>query len=70
MNHFEYRVETIPVNENGCLQCAVLERLRELGKDGWRASSQQPDNAPASGWVPAGSKTVWLEREVPGRSAD
>ena len=66
MNRIEYRSEIIPANENGCVRCAVLERLRELGQDGWRVSPSivQPENPSTTGWAPASSMTVLLERDT------
>ena len=67
MSRIEYRTETIPANENGCVRCALLERLRVLGQDGWHVSPSivQPENPTTTGWAPASSMTVLLEREVP-----
>ncbi len=70
MSQIEYRMEPIEADENGCLRCALLKRLRELGQDGWRTSSAPLMNPPAYGMIPApNSTTVLLEREIPDAEA-
>ncbi len=55
MSRIEYRVEAIPANGH---VVDVLQRLDELGHDGWRASSLQGE---AYGLAPT---HVLLERDL------
>ena len=49
MSQFEYRIETLPGNGHAAIASVpgespasdVLERLTELGRDGWRVSALQ-----------------------------
>ncbi len=60
MSRIEYRVETIPANGH---VVDALQRLDELGHDGWRASTLQGE---AYGLAPT---QVLLERDLPSGKA-
>ena len=66
MNHFEYRIETLPGNGHASIAqlpgdgsaAQVLARLTELGQDGWHLTALQ---GAAYGLAPT---QVLLERDL------
>ncbi len=67
MKHIEYRVEQMPFQEHPEAHISeLLERLNELGKQGWQAVSvdltYHPSYSPAA--QPGIPLPVLLEREV------
>ncbi len=67
MKHIEYRVEQMPFQEHPAAHISeLLERLNELGKQGWQVVSvdltYHPSYSPAA--QPGIPLPVLLEREV------
>jgi hypothetical protein len=63
MRRVEYRIERIPVNREEPRLLQLVERLAELGRQGWRVASV--DLTPHATYE-EGPATVLLERDLDG----
>ena len=63
MHRVEYRIERIPVTHEGPRTLQLVERLAELGRQGWHVASADLTPHPT---YEEGPLTVLLEREVDG----
>ncbi len=63
MHRVEYRIEQIPLNRDGSRLLQLVERLDELGRQGWHVGSV--DLTPHAAYE-EGPLTVLLEREGDG----
>ena len=61
MTRFEYRIERVPLNREEPRLLQLVERLAELGRQGWRVASVDLEPHPSYGAEPV---TVLLEREL------
>ena len=61
MNRIEYRIETISTNGHGSPEQQLVERLNQLGSEGWRVSSMQVEARSSYGLA---STEVLLERDT------
>ena len=61
VNRVEYRIESIPLNRDEPRLLLVVERLAELGRQGWHVASA--DLTPHASFE-EGPLTVLLEREA------
>jgi hypothetical protein len=62
---FEYRIEPTPYHEDETTHSAeLLERLNELGQEGWRLVIMNPLRRTTGGWVPGQPIPMLLMREV------
>jgi hypothetical protein len=61
VNRVDYRIETIPLNRDEPRLLQVVERLAELGRQGWHVASA--DLTPHASFE-EGPLTVLLEREI------
>lgn len=65
MHRYEYRVERIPMNREAPRLLGVVERLTELGRQGWHVASADLARHREHELEPL---TVLLERELEGGS--
>jgi hypothetical protein len=63
MNRVEYRIEQIPLNREEPRTLQLVERLAELGRQGWHVASIDLTPHPS---YEQGPVTVLLERELDG----
>jgi hypothetical protein len=61
MTRFEYRIERVPVSREEPRLLQLVERLAELGRQGWSVASVDLTPHPSYGAEPV---TVLLEREL------
>ena len=66
MTRVEYRIEQVPFSQDGPLLLQLVERLAELGRQGWHVASV--DLTPHLSYE-AGPVTVLLERDLDGGEA-
>jgi hypothetical protein len=66
MPRVEYRIESIPLNRDEPRLLGLVERLAELGRQGWHVASVDLTPHPS---FEAGPVTVLLERELAGRAS-
>jgi hypothetical protein len=66
MTQVEYRIERVPVNKEGPRLLQLVERLAELGRQGWHVASIDLTPHPS---FEDGPVTVLLERELESRAA-
>ncbi len=66
MTRVEYRIESVPVSREEPRLRQLVERLAELGRQGWHVASIDLTPHPSFEEAPV---TVLLEREVDGRIA-
>lgn len=59
MHRVEFRIEHVPINRDGPPTLLLVERLAELGRQGWHVAA-----ADLTPHLSAGRVTVLLEREV------
>lgn len=64
MTRFEYRIESIPLNREEPRMLQLVERLAELGRQGWHVSSVDLTPHPS---YEEGPVTVLLDRELEAR---
>lgn len=64
MPRVEYRIERVPLNRDEPRLLQLVERLAELGRQGWHVASVDLTPHPA---FEEGPVTVLLERELDGR---
>ena len=64
MTRVEYRIERAPLNRDEPRLLQLVERLAELGRQGWHLASVDLTPHPA---YEEGPVTVLLERELEGR---
>jgi hypothetical protein len=64
MPRIEYRIERVPLNRDEPRLLQLVERLAELGRQGWHVASVDLTPHPA---FEEGPVTVLLERELDGR---
>jgi len=61
MNRVEFRIEQVPLNRDGPPTLQLVERLAELGRQGWHVASADLTPLPSGR---EGRVTVLLEREL------
>ena len=61
MNRVEFRIEQVPLNRDGPPTLHLVERLAELGRQGWHVASADLTPHPSDR---EGRVTVLLEREL------
>ena len=66
MTRVEYRIEQVPLNQDGPPLLQLVERLAELGRQGWHVASVALTPHPS---YEAGPVTVLLERDLDGTEA-
>lgn len=59
MHRVEFRIEHVPINRDGPPTLLLVERLAELGRQGWHVAAADLTPHP-----PEGRVTVLLEREL------
>jgi hypothetical protein len=64
MTRVEYRIERVPVNNGEPRLLQLVERLAELGRQGWHVASVDLTPHPS---FEEGPVTVLLERELDGQ---
>jgi hypothetical protein len=64
MPRVEYRIERVPLNRDEPRLLQLVERLAELGRQGWHVASVDLTPHPS---YEEGPVTVLLERELDGR---
>ncbi len=63
MTRVEYRIEQVPLNQDGPPTLQLVERLAELGRQGWHVASVDLTPHPS---YETGPVTVLLERDLDG----
>jgi hypothetical protein len=66
MTRVEYRIERVPVDRDEPRLLQLVERLAELGRQGWHVASIDLTPHPS---FEDGPVTVLLERELEGQAA-
>jgi hypothetical protein len=66
MNQVEYRIERVPVNKDAPRLLQLVERLAELGRQGWHVASIDLTPHPS---FEDGPVTVLLQRDLESRVA-
>lgn len=64
MNRVEFRIEQVPLNRDGPPTLELVERLAELGRQGWHVAAADLAAHPSNR---EGRVTVLLERELEDR---